>query len=74
MVLTWKSDKQIDAGLLQSVLEEWNSGSHPVVMVHARDRVASDEFSAFRAFVTTLFPSAPFLAAGLNLQTAADSA
>jgi nuclear transport factor 2 (NTF2) superfamily protein len=53
-VLSIEAEQQIAAGPLQPMLEEWNPGLQPVVMVHARGRVASDEISAFRAFVTSV--------------------
>jgi DNA-binding transcriptional LysR family regulator len=56
-VLRIEADRQIAAGLLQPVLEDWNEDCLPVAIVHSKDRVASDGIVAFGAFVAGLFPS-----------------
>ena len=55
-VLSIEADQRIAAGLLQPVLEEWNDDSQPVAIVRSQDRVASEEITAFAAFVAGLFP------------------
>jgi LysR family transcriptional regulator, regulator for bpeEF and oprC len=56
-VLSIEADEQLAAGLLQSVLPEWNEEKWSVSIVHARDTVPSDDLVAFIAFVAGLFPS-----------------
>jgi LysR family transcriptional regulator, regulator for bpeEF and oprC len=56
-VLKIEADREIAAGLLQPVLEDWNEDCLPVAIVHSQDRVASDGIGAFGDFVAGLFPS-----------------
>ena len=54
-VLCIDAEQQIAAGLLLSVLNEWNDDSQPVSMVHTRH--ASKDVLAFRAFMASIMPS-----------------
>jgi LysR family transcriptional regulator for bpeEF and oprC len=56
-VLRVEADRQIAAGLLQPVLEDWDDDCLPVAIVHSQDRVASYGIGAFGAFVAGLFAS-----------------
>lgn len=56
-VLSIDAEQQIAAGLLRRVLEDWNDGSQPLTIVHARDSRARQEVLAFRDFVASLLPA-----------------
>ncbi|MGH8185926.1 MAG: LysR substrate-binding domain-containing protein [Steroidobacteraceae bacterium] len=56
-VQSFEADRQIAAGLLQPVLEDWNDLPVSVTLVRPRGRVASPEAVVFGEFVAGLLPS-----------------
>jgi LysR family transcriptional regulator, regulator for bpeEF and oprC len=51
-----EADREIAAGLLYTVLEDWCGDVEPVTLVHRQDRLMCPEIVAFATFVAGLFP------------------
>lgn len=56
-VLGIEAAQQVAAGLLRSVLDDWNDPALPVTLVRPPDRIARAEVATFADFVAGLLPS-----------------
>lgn len=55
-VLSIAVDRELGAGLLRPVLEDWNDASLPIWIAQPRARAVNEDISAFAAFVSDLLP------------------